>query len=241
MSQTAEMPELGPLIRGEMAVEGLVPWGSNYTFLVNICEGPLTLQAIYKPQRGERPLWDFEAGTLCLRERAAYLLAQALGWQLVPPTILREGPHGYGSVQLFIEHDPDANYFTFEGQFPEQMQQIQLLDVVINNADRKGGHILLDADKRLWAIDHGVCFHAQYKLRSVVWEYAGLPVADPLLADLRQLQTVLSDGANPLRKELQTLLTNRELAALGTRVARLLESRVFPEPGPGRPYPWPLV
>jgi hypothetical protein len=228
-------------MRGEMAVEGLVPWGSNYTFLVNICEGPLTLQAIYKPQRGERPLWDFEAGTLCLRERAAYLLALALGWQLVPPTILREGPHGYGSVQLFIEHDPDANYFTFEGQFPEQMQQIQLLDVVINNADRKGGHILLDADQRLWAIDHGVCFHAQYKLRSVVWEYAGLPVADPLLADLRQLQIILSDGADPLRKELQTLLTNREMAALGTRVARLLESRIFPEPGPGRPYPWPLV
>jgi hypothetical protein len=224
-----------------MAVAGLVPWGSNYTFLVEIEDGPVTMQAIYKPQRGERPLWDFESGTLCLRERAAYLLALELGWRCVPPTILRDGPHGYGSVQLYIEHDPDENYFTFQGRFADQLQQIQLLDVIINNADRKGGHILLDAEDHLWAIDHGVCFHAQYKLRSVLWEFAGLPVPEPLLTKLRRLQTSLADGGHPLRREMLTLLSKREMAALGTRTARILETGVYPEPGPGRPYPWPLV
>ena len=131
---------------GSIEIEGLLPWSSNYAFLVRVCDQDVELPAVYKPSRGERPLWDFPEGTLSFRERAAFLVSEALGWHLVPPTVLRDGKHGTGSVQLFIKHDPEQHYFSFEGQdlFRDPLQKMVLLDVIINNADRKGGHVIVE-------------------------------------------------------------------------------------------------
>jgi uncharacterized repeat protein (TIGR03843 family) len=244
---TAETLQLLQL--GTLDVEGILPWSSNYTFLVRIYNEHQELYAVYKPRQGERPLWDFAQGTLCQREQAAYLVSEALGWDLVPPTVVREGPHGIGSLQYFVEHDPDCHYFTLEGktEFRCQLQQIVLLDILINNADRKAGHILLEPtttpsqDGRLWAIDHGVCFHTSYKLRTVVWEFAGTPIPDRLLADLVRFGERLGDDSQILQAQLRELLTDIEIAALQTRLERLISRGVFREPGPGRHYPWPPV
>ena len=166
-----------------METLGLMPWGSNYTFLMQITN-PQTkdlpeddredLLAVYKPRRGESPLWDFPNGTLCLREYAAGLVADALGWRIVPPTVLRDGENGFGSVQLFIENDPDQHYFTFKDDpdCRDQLQRICVFDLITNNADRKSGHCLRDMSGHVWAIDHGICFNADYKLRTVIWDFA---------------------------------------------------------------------
>jgi hypothetical protein len=229
------------LEKGTVALEGLVPWGSNYTFLIRVCNGDEDVKAIYKPRKGERPLWDFTRGTLHQRERAAFLISEGLGWRLVPPTVVRDGPHGDGSVQYFIEHDPEQHYFTFEGQYPEQVQRIVLLDAIINNADRKSGHVLVDLCGRLWAIDHGVCFHSDPKLRSVIWEYASLLIQADQMKGLERLQNSLADYASTLRCELSELLSRQELGAVEHRLAQLIEAGTFPQPGPGRHYPWPMV
>jgi uncharacterized repeat protein (TIGR03843 family) len=229
------------LARGQLQMEGQVTWGSNFTFLVQVCYEDAVIDAIYKPQRGERPLWDFASGTLCHRERAAYLLSEAAGWSLVPLTLLRDGPYGYGAVQLFVDHDPEAHYFTFEGQFPDQLQRIVLFDHVANNADRKSGHVLRDGTDRLWAIDHGVCFHEQYKLRTVIWEFAGQPIPTVLQGELLELQRRLAAADDPLTTELQALLAPGEWFQIQRRLQKLLDAGTFPVPGRGRPYPWPLV
>lgn len=237
---------LALLQTGNLDVEGLLPWSSNYTFLVQICDEAHTVQAVYKPRRGERPLWDFTQGTLCLRERAAFLVSDALGWQLVPPTVLRQGPNGLGSVQLFVEHDPNRHYFTFEGerQYRPQLQQIVLFDILINNADRKSGHVLLEetaSQPRLWCIDHGICFHSEYKLRTVIWEFAGQPVPAQLLQDLRQFQKRLLSDQDTLSHQLQELLSPAEFGAMRRRLDGVIRQGVFREPGAGRHYPWPPV
>jgi uncharacterized repeat protein (TIGR03843 family) len=229
------------LEKGRIEMEGLVPWGSNYTFLVQVVDTSKKVDAIYKPSQGERPLWDFARGSLGLRERAAFLVCELLGWQFVPPTVLRDGPHGYGSVQFFVEHDPKKHYLVLEGKYRDQTRQIALFDIIINNADRKSGHVLLGVKEHLWAIDHGICFHSEYKLRSVIWDYAGEPIPEYLLADLEVLKNRLCYGDEPARIELEELLSDRELTALHNRLNELLEEVVFPEPGPGRHYPWPLV
>ena len=234
---------------GTIELEGLLPWSSNYTFLVQVCGETEQVTAVYKPQRGERPLWDFPHGTLCYREYAAFLISDALGWHLVPPTVVREGPHGLGSIQLFIEHDPEQHYFTFEGSLPfrTQLQQMVLLDALINNADRKSGHVLIeeseDPDKgeRIWGIDHGICFHIEAKLRTVIWEFANTAVPTNLLSDLMQLQKRLHLPADPLFKQLQELLDPSEIRALRRRAGRLSKQGTFPQPGSGRHYPWPPV
>jgi uncharacterized repeat protein (TIGR03843 family) len=195
--------------------------------------------AVYKPRRGERPLWDFPDGTLCQREVAAFLVSEALGWHIVPPTILRDGPQGIGMVQIFIEHDPEQHYFSFEKKQLPQLQLISLFDHVINNADRKGGHCLLDANGRMWAIDHGVCFHMQPKLRTVIWDFAATTIPDALLSDLDKLhKAIMSRELVPTMGE---FLTEREISALCERADRLISARKFPEPGPGRQYPWPPI
>lgn len=227
--------------QGILELEGLISWGSNYTFLGRVCQGEHEVDVIYKPRRGERPLWDFTPGTLCLRERAAYLVSEALGWCVVPPTILREGPHGWGSVQRFVDHDPDQHYFTFEGQYEDQLQRIVLFDLVVNNADRKGGHVLLDEDKHLWSIDHGICFHTDYKLRSVIWDFASQPIPSDLVDDLSKLNEALQDPASDIAIALAELLHPRELDAMSQRLKKLLREKNFPRPGPGRHYPWPPV
>lgn len=245
------------LEEGTFEIEGVLPWSSNYAFLVTICLDKTEVVAVYKPRRGERPLWDFPTGTLCLREYAAFLVSQQLGWQLVPPTILREGPHGIGSLQLFIEHDPELHYFTFEGDpaFRDQLQQMVLFDIIINNADRKGGHVLLetpsenevksegkDSDsERIWGIDHGICFHDEHKLRTVIWEFAGTPIPKTLVLDLQKLQTQLATPEDDFTKLLNALLASREVQAVRRRLMNLLTHKNFPQPGPGRHYPWPPV
>lgn len=240
-SKTSTADILNILEHGQVEMEGLVTWGSNYTFLVHLVHESGALDAIYKPGRGERPLWDFARGTLCLRERAAYLTSEALGWSLVPPTILREGPHGWGSVQFFVEHDPQTHYLTIQGGYVESSQKVALFDAVINNADRKSGHVILGDDDRIWAIDHGVSFHSDYKLRSVIWDFAGQSIPEGLLGDLVAFQSWLCYGNDPNLKELGQLLDGREMDALASRLKRLLEKGTFPHPGPGRHYPWPLV
>lgn len=226
---------------GELAIDGRIAWGSNYTFLGRVCLEEHELSVIYKPQRGEQPLWDFASGTLCQRERAAFLVSQMLTWDLVPPTVLRDGRFGRGSVQLFVEHDPEVHYFTFQNDpaCAPQLRRIVLFDLLTNNADRKSGHVLRDADGKLWAIDHGICFHSDYKLRTVIWDFAGQPLTAEERRDLAHLAAQLADS--PAAAELAGLLSARELRMLRRRVENLATSERFPLPGPGRPYPWPPV
>ena len=226
--------------RGELELLGLLPRSSNYTFLARVHDGPDELLGVYKPRAGEAPLWDFPEGTLYRREVAAYELAQAIGWPRVPPTLQREGPHGVGSVQRFLPFDASQHYFTMqddelrEGTF----RRVALFDVVANNADRKGGHCLVADDGELFFVDHGVCFNDEPKLRTVIWAFAGEPIADELLEDLRRLRSDL-DGA--ARERLTPLLSPREVDATVARVERLVATRTYPEPGPDRAYPWPPV
>lgn len=220
-------------------VHGLLTWGSNYTFLASITDGEMESLAIYKPRRGERPLWDFPDGTLCQREAAAFVVSEALNWHLVPPTILRDGPSGFGMVQLFVEHDPEKHYFKLGPQHKPQLQRIALFDCIINNADRKGGHCLLDRQGSVWAIDHGVSFHAQLKLRSVIWEFAGEPIREQLLEDIRRFIDCLA--GSDLNRKLLELLEDYEVRALHERAKMLLEAGVYPHPGPDINYPWPPI
>ncbi|WP_029215247.1 SCO1664 family protein [Kallotenue papyrolyticum] len=230
------------LAQGQLDVLGLMPDSSNYTFLVEIDDGELHGLAVYKPRRGERPLWDFPRGTLCQREVAAYLVSEALGWQIVPPTVLRDAhPYGVGSVQLFIDADPDAHYFTLRGSDHAAFKRIAAFDLVTNNADRKGGHILKDRQGRLWGIDHGITFHVEPKLRTVIWDYAGQPVPDTLLDDVRTLAERLERADDMLSMRLRELLDRAEIDALRRRIERLLRRPRYPEPGSGRSVPWPPI
>lgn len=226
---------------GEIAVVGQVTWGSNFTFLVKIEGEDGEIPAIYKPARGEQPLWDFPHGSLADREVAAYLTSKALGWDLVPPTVLRmDAPAGPGSMQLYIDVDPERHYFTFSEVEKRRLRPTALFDVIINNADRKSGHILLSEDNRLWLIDHGLCFHDEEKLRTVVWDFAGEPVPDELLESVRILRDHLT-LENESLDALSHFLSKPELEKLRERIDRILRTPVFPSPGVSRPYPWPLV
>jgi hypothetical protein len=262
-----EASVIAALTRGKVVERGLLPYSSNHSFLVVVKHEGLTVPAVYKPQRGESPLWDFEWGTLCRREVAAHTLSSALGWNLVPPTVLRTATHGLGSIQFFVQHDADQHYFTVQAdaRFAPALRRLALFDLLINNADRKSGHCLIGDDERLWAIDHGVCFHADYKLRTVIWEFADEPIGDELLADLVRLRDELvgvpsarsegvadraadraaeeaAGGKTPLADVLCTLLSSAEQRSLLLRVQALIEAGRFPAPNPHRRnYPWPPV
>src|SRR3972149_2812494 len=175
------------------------------------------------------------------REVAAPLVSQTLNWMLVPPTVLRDGPHGPGMVQFYVHSDPDEHYFTFGKRFSDQLKKIALFDVLINNADRKSGHCLLDENEHVWAIDHGICFHEEPKLRTVIWEFAGQPIPQSLLKDLRTLRGRLSAESDPVARALSQLLSCDELIALRQRADRLIAQARFPHPGPNRHIPWPPV
>ena len=238
------LPEhwLDVLERGEIDAEyGVLRWSSNYAFLISIVQDDLKATAVYKPQRGERPLWDFPDGTLCYRETAAFLTSRELGWEIVPPTVLREGPRGLGSIQFYIDHDPQINYFTFDESFAPQLMRIAAFDYIINNADRKGGHCLLDSQGHIWGIDHGIAFNSVHKLRSVIWEYAGLPVPDELLAAIACLLPALENPECSYGKAMRNLLSASEIKALQSRLRHLLKQKRYPSPGPGPNYPWPPV
>ena len=228
--------QLHVLTCGELEVEGRMPWSSNATFLVNIRCGELVGQGIYKPLRGERPLWDFEPG-LHRREVAAYLLSEALGLDIVPPTVLRDGPFGEGSVQWFVDVDHRQHYFTIHEErsdLHDTLRAVALFDLVANNTDRKSGHVLIDGDDHVWGIDHGLCFAADFKLRTVVWEFGGETIDGALIDAIRPV-------ANRVPLEIATLLADDEVAALQARAQWVTANPIFPVDQSGRRYPWPIV
>jgi hypothetical protein len=209
---------------------------------VEINQNNFGFLSVYKPVRGERPLWDFPAASLAGREVAAYLVSEALGWNLVPPTVYRQnGPQGPGSLQLFIEHDPEYHYFNFSTEDHQRLRPVVLFDLLINNADRKASHILIDSEDQIWLIDHGICFHIEDKLRTVVWDFAGENIPAELCADLTRLRENMNLDAD-LNANLQAHLSPHEIAAITRRAERLLASGRFPNPRPNhRPYPWPPI
>lgn len=229
------------LRRGEIEIEGRMPYSSNATFLVHVHDGDRSHPAIYKPLRGERPLWDFEPG-LHRREAATYLLSEELGVGVVPPTVLRDGPLGEGSLQWFVVADHSQHYFTIVESHPElhdRLRAIAVLDVLANNTDRKSGHCLLVPARgarpaEVWAIDNGLCFATEFKLRTVIWDFAHQPIPDELLERV----AAICAGA-PL--DVAALLADDEVEALQHRASWLLRERRLPRDDSGRRYPWPLV
>ena len=231
------------LSEGEMEVEGPIPWSSNATLLATVRVGDESTLAIYKPQRGESPLWDFPLGTLGQREVATFLVDQALGWGLVPPTVLRDGPYGSGSVQLFVEAQEEINFFTIQDDagYADDLRRLAALDLICNNADRKAGHCLVDRDGRLWAIDNALTFHVDPKLRTVIWDFAGTRLPARIGSDLKRMLGLLGDREQGLGRALEDLLSEEEVAALAQRAQHLFAAMRYPQPGPWRAVPWPLV
>jgi len=233
---TNELTATEILAAGEIDVEMRMPYSSNATFLVRVTAGEQSVRAIYKPLRGERPLWDFAPG-LHRREVAAYRLATAMGLGFVPITLLRDGPIGEGSVQLLVDADFEQHYFTLHEQRPDlhpKLREVAVFDILANNTDRKSGHVLIDTDDNIWGIDHGLCFSSDFKLRTVIWEFGGEEIDDSLLATVERV-------ASSLPLDVSSLLDEDEVVALGERAAWLLEHRRLPVDPTGQRYPWPLV
>ena len=230
------------LTRGKLELKGQFVLGSNYSFLAAVDHKGRKLKAVYKPMKGEMPLYDFPADSLAAREVAAYVVSEALGWDLVPPTVIRgSAPFGAGSLQEFIPHDPEDTYFSFEDAVRGELRQVAFFDLIINNADRKGSHILLDRKGYFKLIDHGLCFHAEPKLRTVIWDFSGQAIPEAYIADAQLLAAQLAEPS-PLLSNLQQLLLPGEIEAMVRRIQDLIETPVFPLPDPERrPFPWPLV
>lgn len=235
-SGTRTADALRVLAEGELEVKGRMPWSSNGTFLVEVTAGADQLLGVYKPGRGERPLWDFPRG-LYRREAAAYELSTLLGWELVPETLVRDGPLGEGSLQRFVPADFEQHYFTlFDDEATHDVfRAMCAFDILANNTDRKSGHCLLGADGRIYGIDNGLCFHPDPKVRTVIWEFGGETVPEDLLADIERLLDCLPGP-------LADLLDDEEVDGVRRRALSLLRRPTFPEADPsGRCYPWPLV
>ena len=240
MRSTTGDDALRLLSGGEVALIGLMPHSSNYTFLAEVRHPDCAVLGVYKPRRGERPLWDFPEGTLYRREVAAFELSRALGWPAVPPTIVRDGPHGPGSMQLFVEFGYErALLHAAATRDWTTSRGVALFDAIANNADRKSGHCLVDADGTIWSVDHGVCFAVAPKLRSVIWEFAGERIPAELLDDVRRVAGALRSGA--VRDTMTALLDTAEVDAAAGRAEDLVRSKRFPEPGSERGLPWPPV
>ena len=237
-SGTSEEDVVRTLARGHISSCRQLPWGSNYTFLATVATDFSEIRAIYKPRRGEAPLWDFPQGTLYLREYASYVLSRALGWPSIPPTVIRDGPWGVGSFQLYIELMPGQDYFSFYARYVSDLQRVAVFDALANNADRKGGHCLLDRQGRLWIIDHGLTFNTEPKLRTILWDWSGQPIPPGVVEGLRQVRPQLEPGGK-LWASLSKLLAREEMSALAERWDGLLERPVFPLRGPYRSVPWP--
>lgn len=231
-------PSIETLTHGEIELKGQFLLGSNYTFLVKVKHGDKEFPAVYKPMRGEQSLWDFPEASLAGREVAAYLTSEALGFGFVPLTVLRDGPFGPGSLQQYIEHNPDIHYFTFKPADRTRLRPVALFDLLVNNADRKGGHILVQKrTRKLYLIDHGLCFHAEDKLRTVIWDFAGEELPADLVSTLKTFRSVLRLSLSPA---LEQYLLPEEITALDARLETLLARPVFPVPPEGRrsfPYP----
>ncbi len=221
---------------GSYELRGQFMLGSNYTFLVDVHHEGETIKAVYKPSKGEQPLWDFPDSTLALREVAAYKLSEALGLHIVPVTVYREdGPYGPGSLQQYIEYDIEYHYFNFSVEDKQKLRPVVLFDLLANNADRKGSHIFFEDDTHhLYAIDHGICFHEEHKLRTVLWDFAGQAIPDELLAPL--------SSTGNWSTLFERYLSPKEIEALMLRAEELCESKVFPRPlGGRRAYPYPPI
>ena len=219
------------LRHGEILSCQLTRLGSNYTFVVNVARDGVEVYGIYKPRDGEAPLWDFPNGTLYKRECAAYLLSDILGWDLVPFTIIRDGPYGIGSVQEFIAHDPKENYYTLGGDYADQLRVVCCFDLVANSTDRKPNHLITDPVGKLWSIDHGLTFHSDIKIRTVIWDFGGEAIPEPLLDSLAELKARLNGPEKSMPKrllELMDLLTPPEVEALKGRLDWVLTERSYP-------------
>ncbi len=221
------------LQQGSIELLGLMPNASNYTFAASVSRGDLKAIAVYKPRDGETPLWDFPEGTLWQREIAACIVSDQLGWGIVPPTIERDGPHGIGSLQLYIDHDPVNHYLSLMPSFADTFRLVAAFDLVCNNADRKSGHCLLERDtQRIFVVDHGVCFSTEPKLRTVIWDFAGEPLPAEVIDDLKRLDV----------SALEPWLAPDEVDATERRARALVDLGSFPEPpADRRSYPWPPV
>jgi len=259
---------LDVLTFGEIEVEGRLVDASNLALLGRLTLGDISTQVIYKPIQGERPLWDFPPGTLAQREAAAFVLSAVGGWNLVPPTVLREGPLGHGSVQLWVDTIEDGAQSLVDVVTPSDLQPAWLpvfearltdgtavvvahadrpelaatavFDVVINNADRKGSHLVLDRSGSLWGFDHGVSCHEEPKLRTVLWGWVGKPLPEADLARLEALAGWLGSPSSPVSQAIEGLLSPAEIEALGRRIANLLTTGRFPAPSGRHPaVPWP--
>ena len=239
--QLSEEESLPILQSGEIIGGHRLPRGSNYAFLVALDAGAgRYIRAIYKPRDGERPLYDFPRGTLYKREYATFVLSRSLGWPDVPTTLIRDGPYGVGSMQLYVEYDPRVTYFDLIEDEAEKVQRFAVFDMLVNNADRKAGHCLLDEDGRIWSIDHGLTFHPVFKVRTVMLEFWGQPIPEPLLVDLKALVTKLK-SPDGLAKNLAEALTPTEIQALTNRLHDMLENPVLPALDPYHDIPWPWV
>lgn len=240
--ESAERSRL--LCEGEIVAHELVPWGSNYTFLAALGDKDGTARdiAIYKPRQGEAPLWDFPDGTLYRREYAAYLLSVWLGWDLVPETIIRDGPYGVGTMQRYIESEEGIEFFSLRETHRDDMQRMALFDVITNNADRKAGHMLKSLDGKVYGIDHGLTFNTQPKLRTVIWDYIDEPIPDNLLADLTS-RFYDTEAVAALRAQLAPLLDRGEIDRFIKRVDRLLQLGVFPGASASNTHhvPWSII
>ena len=244
----ATEPALAALEHGQLEILGRMPWSSNATFLVDVLPLPaavagtdpaVPIQAIYKPVQGERPLWDFPEG-LHQRELACFVLSETLGWRLVPPTITREGPLGEGSLQLFVLADFSEHYFSLKDQTQHRLalQRLCAFDIIANSTDRKSGHVLWcpeEAAGQIFAIDNGLSFHTEFKLRTVLWDFAGQPLPDELTQDIAELLS--SNGLDTLAG----LLSQPEIEAATRRAEILLQNAIFPSDHTGHRWPWPLV
>jgi hypothetical protein len=237
------------LRRGEAELRGLFRLGSNETFLCQVRSPSGSLPAVYKPVRGERPLWDFPAGSLAKREAAAFEVSRLLGWNFVPPTVFRQdGPLGPGSFQEYLDLDLEQNYFLLRDQDPDALRRVAAFDIVVNNADRKAMHVVRDTAGAIWLIDHGVCFHREWKLRTVIWDFAEEAVPEEILATLQIFTKSKPDihdsrpsaARSRLRELLSPLLTTGEIAAVVSRTNALAKAGKFPLPGPGISVPWPV-
>jgi uncharacterized repeat protein (TIGR03843 family) len=236
-----EREALELLERGALTVEGRLVDASNATLYCTIRSHGTLVNCVYKPIAGERPLWDFPTGSLAGREVSAYLVSRAAGWNFVPPTVMRDGPFGPGMCQLWIDLDESVDLIGLARRTDHQaLREMAVFDAVINNADRKIGHLLPDADGHLYGCDHGICFAEEYKLRTVLWQWRGEQLPDRAVETLRRLSAGFSDGW--LAGELAEHLTRDEVAATVARVETLLAGRVHPFPPEDWPaVPWPPV
>lgn len=231
------------LHRGKIDLKGQFLRGSNGTFLVIIqVQDQHPVSAVYKPTSGEQPLWDFPSGTLGKREVATYLFSEALGWDLVPPTVYRrKAPLGPGSLQLFIPHDPENHYFQLSVTHEESLQKVLLFDFMLNNADRKAGHFILDSNDHIWLIDHGLTFNTVDTLRTVAWDHAGESIPTELLSDIKNVFDELVTTRKVYR-QLLPFLNAAELSALSDRMKILINESLYPTPPQDRRViPWPPI